>query len=1242
MADNFQIKKTNFLSIIEGDISRSGILEKWIRFLNEGSIVHFALTHSVSLNHSLLKQVFLSGTRATQGHLLGLSFKFQQRTVFLSETDLNTALHLPTEDFAEYPTDEDLLGFFAWIQCSLDENNMIPRVIYQNHLPKEWHLFFTILSHAFAPKISGFHGISKLIQIIGFSVATNRRINYGHLIMEEIIKNHHSVRENYMLYPRFLQMALDLKLTDAQKERYARSRLIEPPVLSLRPAMVLLNNQHYPNAINPARITDHIRQFFISLGLVVEAEQVAAGEEEDEDEDGDDQGTDSQTAQSESVAPDQAGATSLPKSPVNPEIQRGEEGEAENVPEQQSSVQPTGTNLTFDLSDFFGSDYLAFLDSTETTSLPMSEPPVAILPGNELGNPPVLTTAEEQQTLSIFTPLPLKRQLLYVSERVNLKDPKPEWFNHCVVDETALPPSKKRKLDLEASVLQISIQSPEPNTEPILVSEDELTEKQGGDTDSNLPIITLSKVSSSPGSPTLVPQGDVPRSDLSGEVRQLSGNSSSDESDRVYHTLSPSQGHEGNVGSPLPNITLPTSPLPEGTFPAPEQEVPPTKGDGGRQVLGKSSSDEPSTIFLAGTPAATKGMSVSDTPTVSLSDHPTPQTQTPSERAPSDTQTEHKSETPLNIQTLNLDQYVTKEKFDAEISKRDREISALKSRLTLAEVNVQMTQAALQAIQKQLAALSTPPIKSIKDSSTEGEKKTEEKGAQTEAEEVVEVKAQEAIVAVTQGESSFSTHLEEGEIDEPYVPEYVEGIHTAEEFTADEAQVDEEDEFADEYAFHDDCLLIGVKEIITADIRVAQDLLKRKLERVKRAIERRERQKDVIKKEGPLWDEARTLFKKKELTLEKNEDRVILDYIRSLRSQLPDIHKFYEVFSDQVTNVSVSAQKSGWRMYINFKDSGSKLLSTKSFKKLNIVELYVLMRKVIKGGARINELMRSFIEDKIKEIGVEAFQEPPVIKYYKPSTLHNMTLSDECLDQTHLQFMMYVEGQLRCKANRTKFDLEAAELLYAFRLNKAIKVDRSTLEKEPRYYLRPVYTVKDDGSEVLEEIADSKAHIRFKGQEPWFTFPKARGGLVKVPVESLKENNSESIFRALSMIKRSTFKADKLYLETIERIHRDKLNEEAVNNTSRVQGFPKRITVYMFSKKASLEFEGIKSINSTAYLTEMLKKLEDPPPVNALEVEARDLVKARLELITEELRQLRAERLRKAKESAKQVQVKKP
>ena len=123
----------------------------------------------------------------------------------------------------------------------------------------------------------------------------------------------------------------------------------------------------------------------------------------------------------------------------------------------------------------------------------------------------------------------------------------------------------------------------------------------------------------------------------------------------------------------------------------------------------------------------------------------------------------------MTSQAITLENYVTKEKFEQKISKRDREISALKSRLTLAEVNVSMTQVAIQSIQKQLAALSTPPIQYIKDSSTEGEKKTQ--GAEEKAEVVVEGKGKET--AVTQGASSFSQALEKGEIDEPYVPEYV-------------------------------------------------------------------------------------------------------------------------------------------------------------------------------------------------------------------------------------------------------------------------------------------------------------------------------------------------------------------------------------------------------------------------------------------------------------------------------------
>ena len=137
MVDNFVIKKTNYLSILDNDVSRAGIFAKWIRFLNEGSICHYAMAHSVQLNSGLLKQVFTTGKRANQRDISGFKFRLQNKIVFITETKLNTALHLPTDNFVEYPSNEDLLGFFTWMQCSLDENNLIPKVVYKNHLPKE-------------------------------------------------------------------------------------------------------------------------------------------------------------------------------------------------------------------------------------------------------------------------------------------------------------------------------------------------------------------------------------------------------------------------------------------------------------------------------------------------------------------------------------------------------------------------------------------------------------------------------------------------------------------------------------------------------------------------------------------------------------------------------------------------------------------------------------------------------------------------------------------------------------------------------------------------------------------------------------------------------------------------------------------------------------------------------------------------------------------------------------------------
>lgn len=398
---------------------------------------------------------------------------------------------------------------------------------------------------------------------------------------------------------------------------------------------------------------------------------------------------------------------------------------------------------------------------------------------------------------------------------------------------------------------------------------------------------------------------------------------------------------------------------------------------------------------------------------------------------------------------------------------------------------------------------------------------------------------------------------------------------------------------------------------------------------------RRARVKDVEKKVSREWDEARRLMEKKELALEKTKDRDVLKRLEELRSQFPNIHDYY------ITNVSISAQKNDWSTYVNFTTLGSKLLSTRSFRKMNIVELYVLKRKIIFGGHKVNEVMRDQISEKIKEIGVEAFDQPLVVKYYKASTLHNLTLSNECLDRSHLNYIMYVEGQLRSKKGRSKLDLAATELIYAFRMNRAIETSGRYLRETSRYYQSPVYVRKEDGTEELEVIQDSPPCILTESNAiNFFLFIKGKRQM-KIELLKFKTCNSDIIRRVLTTVKRSTHKPEKSALKIIQDILKEKISEETIHDTERVKGFPKRITVFVFSKKTSLFFNAIKKSNSTAYLKELLKKLKDPPPVNTLEVEARDLVKSRLEAKMEELRKIRQEELERKKQKSKQSEEKK-
>ena len=74
-------------------------------------------------------------------------------------------------------------------------------------------------------------------------------------------------------------------------------------------------------------------------------------------------------------------------------------------------------------------------------------------------------------------------------------------------------------------------------------------------------------------------------------------------------------------------------------------------------------------------------------------------------------------------------------------------------------------------------------------------------------------------------------------------------MFTAEEFTVDEAQVDKEDEFTDEYAFHNDFLFNGIDEVISLTIQAAHELAKEKARKGKKGP-RKKRKREGCDSQG--------------------------------------------------------------------------------------------------------------------------------------------------------------------------------------------------------------------------------------------------------------------------------------------------------------------------------------------------------------------------------------------------------
>lgn len=82
--------------------------------------------------------------------------------VRISEDNINEFLHLPRDNFEDPPDEEDLMHLFNGINSILKDINIL-RYFYKNAQPKEWNLFFTIISYTFSVTTGGWSSLSTLI-----------------------------------------------------------------------------------------------------------------------------------------------------------------------------------------------------------------------------------------------------------------------------------------------------------------------------------------------------------------------------------------------------------------------------------------------------------------------------------------------------------------------------------------------------------------------------------------------------------------------------------------------------------------------------------------------------------------------------------------------------------------------------------------------------------------------------------------------------------------------------------------------------------------------------------------------------------------------------------------------------------------------------------------------------------------------------------------------------------------------
>lgn len=223
MAGNFVITRSNFTSIQDPDTISDIQFRAWARFLNEHSLIRYALTTEVELNFDALRDLYWTSVDSSNSVRESFTFTALDREFVVTEHDVNRILRFPVDNLVPDPSSDEISEFFHFILCQ--QEDFTHGKLYKVNLTRHWNFFFHTLLCVFQPRLRGFNSITEPIRRIGFAVAHNRKINYGKILIRLMINKMTKSRDMNILeskvecyYPRFLQLILNDLLSGEQHE----------------------------------------------------------------------------------------------------------------------------------------------------------------------------------------------------------------------------------------------------------------------------------------------------------------------------------------------------------------------------------------------------------------------------------------------------------------------------------------------------------------------------------------------------------------------------------------------------------------------------------------------------------------------------------------------------------------------------------------------------------------------------------------------------------------------------------------------------------------------------------------------------------------------------------------------------------------------------------------------------------------------------------------------------------------